>query len=139
MERVDRAVKSEAKRWYAIVRAETVLGIAGAVTTGLGTLAGVILTTFKLLKAAQDLDPEAKASLLRRVVRRDEWFMSRLGDTASHLVNAMPTVQRLWGVDDERTRNCTEALVRMRTFEEPWPSLGSAGPLRRRQTRKATF
>ena len=42
-ERVDRAVKSEAKRWYKIVRAETVLGIAGAVTTGLGTLAGVIL------------------------------------------------------------------------------------------------
>ena len=65
--------------------------------------------------------------------------MSRLGDSASHLVNAMPTVQRLWGVGDERIRICTEALVRMRTFEEPWPSLGSQGPLPQKQTRKAMF
>jgi hypothetical protein len=74
-----------------------------------------------VLKAVSGIDSDARTSIVNRIARRDQWFLTRLGDTAASLTNALPKVQRLWGIDDDALDDCAATLQRMRVLDPTWP------------------
>ncbi|MDQ4032730.1 MAG: hypothetical protein M3332_10870 [Actinomycetota bacterium] len=121
LKRIENAVRADIHAWRKVASPDTALAVTGSLlATGSG-FAPAILTTLKVLKAVSAIDSGARMSIVNRIARRDQWFLTRLGDTAASLTNALPRVQRLWGIDDDALDDCAATLERMRALDPTWP------------------
>ena len=117
IDRIATAVAADVRAWRKLISPKVVLGLGVTLlSTGLG-LAAQILTTMKLFKAASETDDSAREGLIRRVLRRDEWFLTRSGDTASQLTNGLAKVDAIWHPDKGTLDRCANRLATLKTAD----------------------
>lgn len=122
VDRLRKAVQADTHAWRGLLRASSALALIGVLTaTGFGW-AALILTSLKLVKAEEDLDPAARAGLFRRILRPEEWFLTKVGTLSRELVNGLPRLQALWGLNDLALGSCQRGLERLSGLDEAWPT-----------------
>jgi hypothetical protein len=67
------------------------------------------------------LDPAARAGLLRRILRPEEWFLTKVGTLSRELVNGLPGLQALWGSGIHRSISAGADLSGSRASMRPGP------------------
>jgi hypothetical protein len=126
VDRLQEAVQADTRAWRGLLRASPTLAVIGVLTaTGFG-LAAMILTSLKLIKVGEDLDPAARAGLFRRTLRPEEWFLTKVGTLSRELVNGLPTLQALWRLTNEHVDICRRGLERLSGLDEAWPARNSS-------------
>jgi hypothetical protein len=124
MDSLRAAVQADTRAWRGALKASSALAVIGVLAaTGYG-LAALILTSLKLVKASEELEPAARAGLFRRVLRPEEWFLTQVGTSSRELVNTLPKLEQLWTLPTRQIEICRNRLLCLAELDGAWPAAG---------------
>jgi hypothetical protein len=85
--------------------------------------AALAVAILRALMAARDLKMDAVSALVSRITRNEDWFVTRVGDSAAAITNALPRIQSLWALPDSEAGQCADALKRLANVDAMAPAL----------------
>jgi hypothetical protein len=95
-----KAIKDESDQWKKILIAPTTLGIAATLSVASGGTTALWIIAIGLLTACGSFTPEQRELVVRRFLKPEEWFLTKVGDTARAITDSLPDIARLWRVED---------------------------------------